>query len=108
MKLGGWTRLGIVASVIWAIGAGVFIRTGDLDAAARIRSVHLRLCISDQYLKHDFNQPACERKAADNYNLYLEHSWARTTAAAFMPVALTWFVVWLIVVVTRWVRRGFA
>ena len=105
MSLSGWTRLGVLVSVIWAIGAGTFIRAGDVDAAVRMRSVHMRLCISDKYLKPDFNQAVCEQNAARNYDLSLEHSWARATAGALLPVALTWFVVWLVVAMTRRVRR---
>ena len=105
MSLSGWIRLGILVSVIWAIGAGSLMRAGDVDAAVRMRSVLLRLCTSDKYLKPDLNLAACEQNAARNYDLSLEHSWTRAMAGALIPVALTWLVVWLIVAMTRRVRR---
>ncbi len=38
MRLGGWTRIGIVASVLWAVVGGVYVRSAELNRAEpRIR-----------------------------------------------------------------------
>ena len=34
MRLGGWHRIGIVLSVLWAVGAGWYQRTADVRHAA--------------------------------------------------------------------------
>jgi hypothetical protein len=40
MRLNGWQRIGIVASVIWAIGAPIYMDNGAALTAPRLRTLH--------------------------------------------------------------------
>jgi hypothetical protein len=48
MKLNGWKRIGIIASVVWILGAGVYTYDSRIDEASKfIASTHVAC---DSYL----------------------------------------------------------
>ena len=42
--LGGWTRLGIIASVLWAIGAWFYVNKVALKAASDYSGLMYKVC----------------------------------------------------------------
>jgi hypothetical protein len=79
-RLGGWTRIGIVASVLWALGAG--------GAAFYAQWKAVSGC------------PSCPFNS-------LSGCLTVAALAAFVPLLFFWLLAWVIRATYRWVRRGF-
>jgi hypothetical protein len=129
-KLGGWTRLGIVFSIIWFVvfGGYLLLTTGD-EFWAKYRS-NMDLC----YLSLDWETAALDRIASDDardqrrsYNTKTFETCLSNARDAvdknstalrdllllwlaidFATVLIGWLVVGFVIGVVRWVRSGFA
>ena len=105
MRLNGWQRIGIVASVIWAIGAPIYLDTAaQRDAMEQFDQTH-KACLDNP--RNDFD--VCFRRAsaaADSVPRYPLLS-ANGVFVALVPVALGWLVACALVYVGRWIRAGF-
>jgi hypothetical protein len=109
MRLSGWQRIGIIASVIWAL-AGPFyldsISQSDWLKASLFRYETCRMNPS----RHDCDEVS--REYADSLNIPRfsfrtpeeRRNWA---LAAFVPTAFGWLVVYTLVYLVRWIRAGF-
>ena len=107
MKLGGWTQMGLVASVLWILIAGFLSQSANVNQALYLRGIEMRSCIETTYAKGSRDLTLCEKQAGELYDAYMHNRWVDTAIIALAPIPFAWFTVWLIVVVTRWVRRGF-
>ena len=50
-RLNGWQRIGIVLSVVWALGAWLFVRDLDVEHAQAIKDVAYKTCTSSPWTK---------------------------------------------------------
>ena len=112
MKINGWQRIGIVASVVWIVGAGLYTYVSEIDGTAQLRvKVYDDCMISAQGgIGTPDGQPnklteQCDKNATD----VISGIRPRQTAAlfAFIPVLLAWGFTYLVLFLVRWVRRGF-
>src|SRR5271167_3632413 len=112
MKLNGWKRIGIIASVLWILGAGVHTYDSEIDrASALIVSNHVA-CDSDlagktgdDYTK-GFNE--CNKHADDSLALALTNARLEAALVAFVAMPLGWGFTYLVLFLVRWVKRGFS
>lgn len=112
MKLNGWKRIGIIASVVWILGAGLYTYDSEFNRASHyIAADHVRC---DSYLGNYKDEDAremafreCNKQADDS--LALAETNARLVGAivAFVPVPLGWGFTYLALFLVRWVKRGF-
>jgi hypothetical protein len=112
VKINGWQRIGIIASVIWIVSAGLYTYVSEIDGTARLRwDIYHDCMVSSQGgigtpdgLPNKLTNE-CDKKATD----VVSNIRPRQTAAlfAFVPVLLAWGLVYLVLVLVRWVRRGF-
>jgi hypothetical protein len=110
MKLNGWKRIGIIASVVWILAAGVHTYDSEIDRANDYITSTFLNCESnwvgtgDAYEKHI---DRCEK--IENESLALALTSARLDGAlvALIPVPLGWGFAYLILFLVRWVKRGF-
>jgi hypothetical protein len=106
MRLNGWQRIGIVASVIWAVGAPIYMdNTAERDAYHRWFSAY------DLCRDVPTNEPeVCVQrvsKAHDNVPRYHFTS-ANGAFVALAPIPLGWLLAYALVYLMRWIRAGFA
>ncbi len=97
-KLNGWKRIGVIASVIWILGAGAYTYVSESTSEV-IASIQCET-------KPGFGDEAaflrCVKNAHDSLGV------AEVVAlAAFVPVPLGWGFVYLVLFLVRWVKRGF-
>jgi len=101
VKLNGWQRSGIIASVIWIVGAGLYTYVSETDGTAQLRwNIYHDCMVSaeggtgtpDGLPNRLANQ--CDKKAADA----ISGIRPRQTAAlfAFVPVLLAWSLAYLV------------
>jgi hypothetical protein len=129
MKLNGWKRIGIVASLVWILGAGVYTYHSEMDRAS--------LLIGEGYLSCGgaANAPLpskpldsapepgtvpvppgavvadsvdCHKQAEDSFALAVKNARLAATLAALVPVPMGWGFTYLVLFVVGWVKRGFA
>ena len=110
-KLNGWKRIGIIASVVWILGAGLWTYDSDLREASKyIVLAHVQ-CDADLAGKTGdaytagFNE--CNER--DDGSLALAFTNARLQGAVvgLVPVPLGWALVYLVLFLVNWVKRGF-
>ena len=111
-KRNGWIRIGIIASVVWIVGAWVHTCSSAIDrASAFIVSTHVACDGSlagktgDAWTK-GFNE--CNKQADDSLALAVSNARLEATFVALVPVPLGWGFTYLAHFLVRWVRRGFA
>lgn len=100
MKLNGWKRIGIIASVVWIFGAGAHTYVSENNAKV-VASVQCETNIG----LSDAAFQKCITDTNDTYNsrgLAVEVAWI-----AFVPVPLIWAFTYLALFLIRWIRRGF-
>jgi hypothetical protein len=105
--MNGWVRLGIVASVAWAVGA-YFYGMSEQDWASR--SFEFCHHIADTFPTVDEAIKVHARCDADfKRELPVAMRDLRGNAAvlALLPIPVFWIVTLLCIAVVKWVRRGF-
>jgi hypothetical protein len=107
MRVKGWIRVGVVLSVIWAVGAGFYQNNEELSRSDKFFQFAYDVC---QRGKEARSKPA-------NLDCF-EQSWAAAKPfrdprlgdvlfMAFAPLPVFWLAAFLAVLIFRWVRRGF-
>jgi hypothetical protein len=103
MRLNGWQRIGIVLSIVWAVGAAIHTRNAEVATWERLASTGYTLCMEAKqadYAKCSAEMSATLMKAYDPY-------WPNIGFAALAPVLAGWIVAYLLLWIFRWVKRGF-
>jgi uncharacterized membrane protein len=102
MRLNGWQRIGIVASVIWIFvggfwGNNIGIHEGDW-------AINLyRVCLDANPNGWD----ECTKTFDSNYVAAVQYHWYYAAFLAFVPIPLAWLIAWGLISLARWIRRGF-
>jgi hypothetical protein len=105
MRLNGWQRIGIVASVIWAIGAPIYLDHAAQQEAMEVFGHYYEACRDNPS-----NEPErCFERARRAYDLVTRYPLlsANGAVAALVPVGLGWLLAYALVYLVRWVRAGF-
>jgi hypothetical protein len=103
VKVNGWKRIGIIASIAWILGAGV-ISLNVFDNA-RIKSA--------SQLTLDCEKPPsggsafCDKLGTDYLAGRNSGQWIGVAFVAFVPIPLGWGFTYLVLFLVRWVKRGF-
>jgi hypothetical protein len=108
IRLNGWQRIGIVLSVIWAIGGGVWgnsISIHEGDSALAILSPLRSRCYETHHGPRDWTQ--CEQDFDRDYSEAIKYHWHYAAVVAFVPILLAWLIVYAFISLWRWIRRGF-
>ena len=122
MELNGWQRIGLVASLLWALGGGWYERERQTQQASRIymvsvtdlcpsipdeaatpenlinnsRNVAYFKCLNDASKRYE-SQRALDSGAIRNILMF-----------SLLPIPLAWLLVYLGLRTYRWIRVGFA
>ena len=111
VKLNGWKRIGIVASVAWILCAGIHTYDSETDRDSDfIVSSHVK-CDGDLAgltggaWQKGFDE--CNRIADDSLALAISNDRFNAALVAFIPVPLGWGLVYSALFLVRWVKRGF-
>jgi hypothetical protein len=127
----GWRRIGIVLSVIWFVAFGGYLCASALERTNQSFGGLLELCTlvlnaDNTSLQFIANQEERAQKQTEYWAKY-DECWTRASRIfresrdevwkETVPILLAfdagtvgfgWLVVWLVILVGRWVQRGFA
>lgn len=112
MRLNGWQRIGVVASVIWAIGGAIWgnnlgIQEGDWVVR------EYKFCLARHSVQPDGTVPQdtdwgpCTRAFEKDYPAAVGNHWLYAAVFGLVPIPLGWLVVYGLVALWRWIRVGF-
>lgn len=107
-RLNGWQRIGVVLSILWAIGAAIYNRNNQVHIAQTVLHHNLTGCLDDHRL--GIMRDGCNEKAVSAYELMLQISAGNVADILFYslaPVAIGWIAIYLVIRIFRWVRAGF-
>ena len=111
VKVNGWQRIGIIASVVWILGAWVHTFDSQIDSDSKgIASTHV-VCDSnlagktgDAWTK-GFEE--CNKQATDSIAEAMTNARLDAAFVGLVPVPLGWGFTYLVLFLVRWVKRGF-
>ena len=111
VKLNGWKRIGIIASVVWILGAGLYTYDSQIENDSRsIASTHIE-CDSNLAGKtgdaweKGFDE--CDKRADDSLALTITNARLAAALVALVPVPPGWGFAYLVLFLVRWVKHGF-
>jgi hypothetical protein len=120
-RVRGWRRIGIVVSVVWFIGFGGYVWSDSTRRNGDFYSSQLGMCklILDtdnesRLRTPDENWAKYEKCRADAEKLFffeadqLYKGIPIILGVDLATIAIGWALVWFVVFVVRWIRRGFA
>ena len=99
-----WKRVGIIASVVWILGAGIYTLKVQDDADSKFVNDMTLSCI-DAY---NFQEPAlekCLKKGTDSVAERIPGERIEAAIVALVPVPLGWGFIYLVLFLVRWIRR---
>ena len=102
LRLNGWQRIGVVASVLWAIGGAYWgnnIRLHEGDWVLENYSACLHAPHSDW--------AECEKKLDKDWPAAISGRGLYAAFVGLVPIPLGWLMVYGIVALARWIRTGF-
>ena len=114
MRLGGWQRIGIVASVCWLVVGGFWINSLVIDDLGAPALANYRHCLDTRSVQPDGSIPAdtdwgpCSRKFHTDWPTAIADHWFYAAIYTLIPIPIVWVVVYALVVLVRWIRAGFA
>jgi len=102
LRLNGWQRLGVVASIAWALGGGYWgndlgIHEGDYVVNA------YSTCLETS----GGDDAPCQRAFFRDYPQAVKYHWADAAIVGLVPIPLGWLLAYGIIALWRWVARGF-
>ena len=105
MRLGGWQRIGVVASVVWIVGAGGCQYLQDAKAAHSTAFVLGELCLHRAGGDKDAIRSCIDQEIQIRRILMDQSEWKlEVTFLAFVPLLIGWPVGYLAL---KWIRAGF-
>jgi hypothetical protein len=119
MKINGWQRIGIVASLLWALGAGVSEKKRTDEVAIK-HSLYVtqNLCLPIAKKTVTVDGPETEidlylkcvietHKEADSRMALTGESILKLLPFSVVPVVAGWLLAYLSIMTFRWIRVGF-
>jgi hypothetical protein len=115
IKLNGWQRIGIVMSAIWFLGFFLYQWNSRVTGVRDLYELESIACYekSSGYVEKqedaDLKREKCRDKASADHDRNFGEAKAEIPlllVADFVTVVLGWLVAWIVVSITRWIRRG--
>lgn len=99
MRLNRLQRIGIVISILWALGAGYFERAHQVEFGQKWMAISSQACYDENPKSFD----SCYQK---NFDIFMKPNWGNIGFFALAPIPLGWLIVFIFIRVYRWVKAG--
>jgi hypothetical protein len=104
MRLNGLQRIGVVLSILWAIGAAIYIRSAQVKNANLLFQLEFRACLNERNTSNEICSNRISLQNAMDATAY----WPDVAFFAFGPVIIGWLVALITLKTIRWVKTGFS
>src|SRR5947209_5275799 len=97
-RLNGWQHIGIVLSIIWAVGAGVHTHNNDLEGAKGFADLSYKVCTNGKLLANDNDLSSCEQERQKNIEQWLKDGDSNADVAlwALAPIPFGWLAAFIL------------
>jgi len=110
-KLNGWKRIGIIASVVWILVAGIYAYQLEFKSNLDLANFVYASCLRDAADKTGDTWATadgeCGKKLIDSFGSAGPDARVMAELVAFVPVPRGWGLVYLVLFLVRRVKRGF-
>src|SRR5262249_164977 len=103
MRLNDWQRIGIAASIIWAIGAPTYLDSVAREEASAAFLRSYKTCPDVPPICSE--QDSRQRDIVPRYRFLRDR--ANVAVVSLVPIVLGWLLAYAIVGLGRWIRAGF-
>jgi hypothetical protein len=118
-RLNGWQRIGVVLSVMWALYGGYWgneygLRQGNWalvvygscfdNALQKAADAHNTPQAREQYQR---DVEACEQSENRDWRSSIQYHFQYAAICAFVPIPLGWGIVYGLIALVKWIRKGF-
>jgi hypothetical protein len=127
MKLNGWQRIGVVISILWALGAGIYERKSTVEYSYQFYSNSLEYCRSAAKRAQEYEGLVsrdvlaaskawensywdCNKQSletADKIRGFNSNAVLSVLAVSLLPIVFGWLLALLSIKIFRWIRVGF-
>jgi hypothetical protein len=108
MKLNGWKRVGIVASVVWAIGGYIHTLDTENATAMGVYSMIYNDCVGNSTNGRAWgSEDQCSKERDASLSASYPSAVESAAFVAVVPIPLGWGFVYLMIFIVRWIKRGF-
>ena len=114
MKLGGWARIGVVASVVWFFVGGFIGNKMAIDDAGDRTKLWFDQCVAinkgklGEYGPYEKVWTPCWNEHGSQFTKNAEGHWWAALALALIALPVAWLLGWLVVATISWISKGFA
>lgn len=105
-KLNMWTRLGIVLSVVWAVGAFGYTWITEQNKASNFGGFAAHVCEEGAQLNHQPTNDCWNKVFVESYHVMAKTIPADSAFMAIVPLPFFWLIAWAFFATTRWILRG--
>ena len=102
MRVHGWQRVGVVLSILWAIGAAIFVRSVQVKNGHSLFQMDFGDCLRSSTIE------ACSNKFSLQHAMDITAYWPDVAFFAFAPVIAGWIVAYIALKTFRWIKVGFS
>jgi hypothetical protein len=107
MRLNGWQRIGIIASVAWAVIGGWWGHAEHLENAWRSQSLTYSTCSQDKARLQEPDLGECSQKGTAAFERARGGHWISAAVLGLLPIPLGWLVAYGFIGLVRWIEVGF-
>jgi hypothetical protein len=107
MKFTKLQRIGIILSISWAIGAGIYTHNSDIDRAEDFAKFAYKVCADGKVLHHDPDLSSCDQERESNLKIWMHGSDSNVAIAALAPIPMGWLAAFILLYIGRAQIIGF-
>ena len=96
MRLNRWVWIGVLLSIIWAVGAAVNAHKSDIERANNWVKLSYDTCTSSKEMNHDADLSSCEAERKTTFKTWMDGSNTNAAIVALGPIPFAWFAVFLL------------
>lgn len=100
--LNGWQRLGVVASIAWALGGGYWGNDMGIHGGDYVVSAY-STCLETS----GGNDVPCTRAFNRDFPEAVKYHWAEAAVTGLVPIPFGWLLAYGSIGLWRWIARGF-
>jgi hypothetical protein len=106
MRLNGWQRIEVVLSILWTIGAAIYVRSTQVENANSLFQMEYNACVNHN--QQSTTIKSCLDKVSFQNAIDVTANWLDVAFFAFAPVIAGWLIAYIALKTFLWVKVGFS
>lgn len=90
MRVKNWQIFVLAVTALWIIGAGIYLRSDEIDRAESFAKLKYKSCVEDK-ARGQSQDTDCDSEEAKERTTWGEANWTGTALRVLPPIPLAWF-----------------